>query len=122
MSSSAMPGPWSRTVTSPAWTVTTTIPPGGLHLAALSSRLPMARSSEAGTPTTGDSSMSVTNRTAGRLRCPRATAAAGGLRDEVEPHFLRLRRVLLPARELDQLIDERGHLAELLDDILEQPL
>ena len=40
-----MPGPWSRTVTSPSRTVTSIVPPGGLHLAALSSRLPTARSS-----------------------------------------------------------------------------
>ena len=42
--------------------------------------------------------------------------------DEVEPHVLELGRRLLAARELDQLRDQVGHLAELLDDVGEQAL
>ena len=44
---SSMPGPWSRTVSSPSRSRTSTAPSGGLHLAALSSRLATARSSRA---------------------------------------------------------------------------
>ena len=46
----AMPGPRSRTVSSPSRRRTSTTAPGGLHFAALSSRFATARSSRAGTP------------------------------------------------------------------------
>src|SRR5581483_1153534 len=51
-SPSAIPGPRSLTVSSPSARRTSTGSPAGLHLAALSSRLPIARSRLALTPTT----------------------------------------------------------------------
>jgi hypothetical protein len=49
-------------------------------------------------------------------------ALDSGLGNQVEPDVLRLLRVLLGARELDQLRDQRRHLAELLDHVAEKPL
>ena len=51
---------------------------------------------------------------------PRALDRAGG--EEVQTHVLGLRRLLLAAREVHQLRDQRRHLAELLDDVVQQPL
>ena len=51
---------------------------------------------------------------------PRAADGVGG--DEVEPDVLRLLGMLLRPRELDQLGDQRRHLAELLDHVAEQAL
>ena len=42
--------------------------------------------------------------------------------EQVEAHLLRLGDVLLPAREVDQLGDQRRHLAELLDQVVQEPL
>ncbi len=54
---------------------------------------------------------------------PVPACALDGVRgEEVEPHLLRLRRLPLAARELDQLGDEGRHLVQLLDDVSEQPL
>ena len=50
----------------------------------------------------------------------RALDGVGG--DEIETNRLGLVRMLLGAGELDQLRDQRRHLAELLDDVLQQPL
>ena len=55
-----------------------------------------------------------------RAVAARALHSIGG--DEVEPHLLGLGRLLLAAREVDQLGDQRRHLAQLLDDVLQQPL
>ena len=57
--------------------------------------------------------------TLGRFRL-RALDGVGS--EQVEPDVLGLLRVLLRAGELDQLRDERRHLAELLDHVAEQPL
>ena len=46
-----MPGPWSRTVSVPSTSRTSTVPPGGLHLIALSRTLSTARSSRERAPT-----------------------------------------------------------------------
>src|SRR5207244_2911966 len=40
--------------------------------------------------------------------------------DEVEPDLLRLRHLLLAARKVDQLRDQRRHLGQLLDDVAEK--
>ena len=40
--------------------------------------------------------------------------------DEVEADLLRLRRLLLAARKVDQLRDQRRHLGQLLDDVAEK--
>ena len=103
-------------MTSPSCTATSTCPPGGLHLAALSSRFATARSIVDGTPWTSDSSRSVSNSTLGPV-APRALDRVG--REQVEPHVLggSTRRVAGLARELDQLGDQRGHLVELLDHV-----
>ena len=55
----SMPGPWSRTVTAPSCTVTSTGLSGGLHLTALSIRLEIARPSVEGAASTVDGSSSV---------------------------------------------------------------
>ena len=78
-----MPGPWSRTATSPRATATSTVAPGSLHLTALSSTLVTARSSRPGTPlTTVGSSVA--------LKCDLRRKPGGALDrvlDEVvEPH------------------------------------
>ena len=74
-----MPGPWSRTVSSPSRRRTSTTLPGGLHLAALSSRFATARSSRAGTPLTSAGSSSVAKRharaRAGARARPRAATS-----------------------------------------------
>ena len=44
------------------------------------------------------------------------------LGDEVEPHLLERGLLLLAARELGQLADQRGHLGELRDDVGEELL
>src|SRR5256885_1215802 len=51
-SSAVTPGPWSRTETSPFATLTSTSAPGGLHLAALSTRFVIARATRTFTPVT----------------------------------------------------------------------
>ena len=70
-----MPGPWSRTVTSPALTETSTGFPGGLHLTALSSRLPTARATRAREPLTRHASALRANCVAGAWRRARCTAS-----------------------------------------------
>ena len=70
-----MPGPWSRTLSSPPCSPTSTVLPGGLYLPALSSRLSTARPSRSGRPATTVESSSASNVTAGRLRWARATAS-----------------------------------------------
>src|SRR4029450_13807526 len=118
MSASSMPGPWSRTLTVPSSTLTSTAPPGGLHLAALSRTLPIARSSEAGTPCTTDSWDSGLDVRPGRARrrrrrpvqerlwelrvkCDAGTVPTRPLdsvsREEVEAQGLRLGRQLVAA-------------------------
>ena len=72
----AMPGPWSRTVSSPSRRRTSTVAPGGLQLAALSSRFATARSSRPRSPVTTHDSSSVANVTPGACRSARSTAAA----------------------------------------------
>ena len=61
-----MPGPSSSTVSTPSASRTVTVPPGGLHLAALSSRLVTARSRPAASPTTHQGSASTSKATPGR--------------------------------------------------------
>ena len=112
------PGPWSRTATSPSRTLTSTSPPGGLHLAALSSRLPMARSIEPGTPLTTVSSRSGTNVTPPRFRRARSIASPATRSRRTSSRLAGL----LDAVERDELGDELAHLRELLDDVGQQAL
>ena len=86
-SSSSMPGPWSRTITCPSRTATSTLPPGGLHLAALSSRFETARAIVFGTPCSSVGSSSVTNSTCGKSRW---RARDHFVDEQVEPHVLGL--------------------------------
>ena len=80
-----MPGPWSRTVSSPSRSRTSTVAPGGLHLAALSSRFATARSSRARSPR--DHARLELGRERHRRRVPRG--ALDGAGDElVEPQRL----------------------------------
>ena len=114
-----MPGPWSRTVSSPSRTVTSISPPAGLHLAALSSRFETARSTVAGTPRTSDGSSVGREGDAGAV-APGPLDRVGG--DEVEPDVLGLARRLVAAGELDELGDQRRHLGQLLGDVAQQLL
>ena len=54
-----------------------------------------------------------------RTVAPRALDRARG--EKVEADVLRLGRLLLAAREVHQLGDQRRHLAELLDDVVQEP-
>ena len=96
-----MPGPWSRTVSSPSASATSTGAPGGLHLAALSSRFAIARSRLAGTPDDVGSSQVGLERHLGMV-APRALGSRPRS-TQVEPHVLERRPLLLAARELGQL-------------------
>ncbi len=58
------------------------------------------------------------NATPGRFRLRSLDRIRG---DEVEANVLRLGSLLLRSRKLDQLRDERRHLAELLHDVGEEP-
>ena len=69
-----MPVPSSSTVTTPSCRATVTVPEGGLHLAALSSRLVSARSRAAASPSTYHGSAVTTNDSDGARRRTRATA------------------------------------------------
>ena len=92
-----MPGPWSRTVTSPPLTDTSTGAPGGLHLTALSSRLPTARARRAREPLTRHGSRRDDELGRGRV----AARALHGVVDElVETQLLRrlVRGLAGPAR------------------------
>ena len=115
-SASGTPGPWSRTVSAPPRSVTSTRPPSGEYFAALSSRLLTARPSRSGIPSTADGSSSAANVDVRRV----PARALHRLADErVEPHVLQLLGGLVAARELDQVRDERGELLGLLDDVVE---
>ena len=71
-----MPSPSSSTVTTPPIRATRTVPPAGLHLAALSKRLVSARSMAPASPSTYHGSTSISNTTPGARRRTRATAAS----------------------------------------------
>ena len=73
-SSSAIPGPWSATITSPSRTDTSIGAPGGLYLTALSSRLPTARSTSTGSTLTCTGVSDVTNIASGARAFARSTA------------------------------------------------
>ena len=110
-----MPGPRSRTVSSPSCSRTSTTPPGGLHLAALSSRFATARSRRAGTACTSAGSSAVCEPDGRRVP---AGALDRGRDQPVEPHVLDRRRLgLLVAGELDEVADERAQLLELRDEV-----
>ena len=115
-----MPGPRSRTVSSPSRRRTSIGAPGGLHFAALSSRFATARSSRDGHALDERRLELGGEVTPGAWRRARSTAA----RDQpVEPHVLDRGRVgLLVAGELDEVADERGQLLELRDHVGAQPL
>ena len=114
----AIPGPRSRTVSSPSCRRTSTTPPGGLHFAALSSRFATARSSRAGTPCTSAGSSWVSNVTAGACRRARSTAAATRRSSRTSSTAGALG--LLVAGELDEVADERAQLLQLRDEVRAQ--
>ncbi len=114
-SASAMPGPWSRTLTVPSPTSTSTTSPGGLHLAALSSRF-RHRPVEPGRDAAHE------RRPGRELEADGVGVALGpldGLGDEhVEADVVLLAGRLAVARELDDVADQRRHLLELAMDVL----
>ena len=105
-----MPGPSSSTVTTPPCSATVTVPAGGLHLAALSSRLVRARSRAGASPSTYHGSAATSNDSDGRA------AADPGHRlveDLVQLDGADHRRRGLVAGQLDQVADQGGELLEL---------
>src|SRR5436189_4463840 len=64
-SSTATPGPWSRTEISPFATVTSTVAPAGLYFAALSRRFVIARATRTFTPLIDDGVAVTLKRTLG---------------------------------------------------------
>ena len=115
-----MPGPLSRTESSPGTTRSSISPSGGLHLTALSSRFEIARSTRASTARTPHGSSSVCTVTLG-LRTRTRSASSRG--EQVEAKDARgLVLVLGVAREVDEVADQPGQLLELLDDVGEQRL
>ncbi len=113
-----MPGPWSRTVTSPSRTVTSTVPPGGLHLAALSSRLPTARSScAAGARHEGRRGVEGEGQ-AGRVQ---ARPVDRPPHEGVQAQVLALLAVLGPARQADDVAHQAAEVLELGGDVAQQP-
>ena len=113
-------GPRSRTVSSPSCRRTSTTLPGGLHFAALSSRL-----RDGAVQPRGDA-LHERGLELGRERDVRRVAAGTLDRDgdePVEPHVLGLRRLgLVVAGELDEVADQRGQLLQLRDEIRAQPV
>ncbi len=91
--------------------------PAGLHFAALSSRFAIARSSVAGRPDGGRRRQLSVDRDVGMVprRSPNRL-----LGNEVEADLFERRLLLLAARELGQLADQRRHLGELGDDVGEK--
>ena len=101
---------------------TSTAPPGGLHLAALSSRLETARSSRRGTPRTSDSARA-RSRTRRRAGCARVRSIASAA-TSVEPDVLAARcgvRLASRASSTRSATSAR-QLVELLDDVAQQLL
>ena len=84
-----------------------TVPPGGLHLAALSSRFATARSSRSGTPCTTRRLERDVEGDAGRL--PPGTLDCA-LDELVERGLRRALDRLAPARELDDVAHQHGQL------------
>ena len=68
LSAASIPGPSSSTVRTPAASRTVMVPPGGLHFAALSSRLVMARSSPVASPCAVHDSRRTSNSSPGARR------------------------------------------------------
>ena len=111
-----MPWPWSATVSCPSVSRTVTVPRGGLHLAALSSRLVTARSRAAGSPMTHHGS-------ACRSKCRPAPAGGpgdGALDDLGEVDLLQRDLGRLVAGELGEVADQRGELLDLELDVVHE--
>ena len=108
-----MPGPWSRTVTSPAaWTLDLDLPPcSGLHLTALSSRFETARSRARLDPAHGAGTRLHADP---HPRRPGPGSLDRALDQPVEPHRPRGLAVELDvAGEVDQVADQQRQLVEL---------
>ena len=112
-----MPVPSSSTVSTPSASRTVTVPPGGLHLAALSSRLVTARSRPGRSPTTHQGSVSTSKATPGARRRTRATARSTTSARSTGSTDVGQRLV---AGQLDQVADQRGQLLDLGAHVVEQ--
>ena len=113
-----MPWPWSATSSTPSVSRTVTVPSGGLHLAALSSRLVTARSRAAASPVTHHGSA-----------CRSKLQAAGPPAYPLHGPLDDLREVDLPparpgpgslAGQLGEVADQRGELLDLELHVVEQ--
>ena len=114
-----MPGPWSRTVSSPPSSVTSTGCPGRAPLRRVVEQV-RDRALEARRHADDGRRREVgLDRHVGVVARRAADRVLG---QQVEPHLLERRLLLLAARELGQLRDQVGHLAELRDDVVEQLL
>ena len=113
-----MPGPSSSTVSSPSASRTVTTPSGGLHLAALSSRLVTARSSAGGVADDRPRlDVGLERRRRGRGGGPGRAPGRRRRRGRTVATTVGHRVV---ARELDQVADQRGELLDLGADVVEQ--
>ena len=113
------PGPWSRTVSVPPCSPSSTTLPGGLHLIALSSRLETARLMRSGSPRTTVGS-SVDDELRRRRRCGASARSHERRDDAVDADVVQDAAGLAAARELDHVADEGGQLVELDEDVRAQ--
>ena len=113
-----MPGPSSSTGSTPSARRTVTVPPGGLHLAALSSRLVTARSRAVASPTHPPGlGAHVEGQAAARGGGP---ARRPGRRSSASSTASRRERHRVVAGQLDEVADQRGHLLDLGADVVQQ--
>ena len=115
-SSSAIPGPWSRTATSPSRTADLDRAAGRAPLRGVVEQV-RDRALDRGRDAVHDRLVEVgrERRRSGRFRRVALDGVRGDAGRAARPRGSLARR--LAARELDQLGDQRRHLAELLDDV-----
>ena len=104
-----------------ARTATPTRPSAGLWRIALSTRIITSWRSRAGSPATTAGCGSTTTRTPRSVAgLPIAGRAVGGDVAEVDRHVLERDRPRVGAGEQQQVLDDRGHVADLVIDVLER--
>ena len=118
---SSTPGPWSRTITVPSEQATSTTPPSGLHLRALSSRLSTARPMRADDP---DTQVGATwaSKTTPRLR-PWVVATSTASRTIESSRIGSVVELgLFTPGQLGQVGHQGGQLVQLGEDVADQHL
>ena len=113
-----MPGPWSRTESSPAASATSTPAPGGLHLTALSTRLATSRARRSADRAHHPGLQAAwVSSTRGASRRARSRPAATKL---VQAHLLGIAGGLPPPGDVDHVPDQARELVGLGHQIAEQ--